>query len=121
MNKRTQRESSMDELTTLFNKKTRMVPAKQLLLPYASEAAKNFALKQNINPNSVKGTGSKGTITKKDLQDYLTNKDKRVVEAMETVKEVAVKNALPEPDMRKLMRAIEGLSLEEKKVWKKRK
>lgn len=112
-------QSSMEDLEKLFSKQARVVATlKETYLPYASAQAKAFAKQNNVDPASITGTGKGKTITKKDIQDYLSNKGKAVEKAMDVVQKIATKHDLPEPDMRKLLRAMEGLLVSDRKKTK---
>lgn len=117
MSKRTRnlsKQSSMDELENLFKKQTRIKETRgKSFYPYTSEVAQKFAIENKIDPTNVRGTGAKGAITKKDIQDYLNNKQRELENATKMVVEISKKNALPEPDMRKLLRMVQKLSLKD--------
>lgn len=111
MKKRTNKQLSVEDLNTIFSKKIKITPNRQTILPFASEASKNFAIQNNIDYSNVKGTGINGTITKKDLTTFLNNKDKILVDTINTINIIATKNSIPDRDIRLLIRMVKKLSL----------
>lgn len=115
-NKRTleRKMSSVDDLERMFKKQARLGNVKDAFLPYSSDIARKFGIKNGVDPTKIKGTGAKGTITKNDIENHLSKKDSQIESAMETVKDVSFRNNLAEPDMRRLLRMVKGLSLDDK-------
>ena len=102
MSKRT-RSGNIDDLFSGL----RVAPKKKNTnYPFASAAAKTFAMNNNIDPSRITNrNGTNNTIMKADVEAYI-NKSKDKVR-----KTVNKELARREPDMRKLIRDLNNLKL----------